>query len=232
MAIIITSSGSADRPQIEPGTHFGICYRVCDIGTQPDSGYGPKHKVILSFELPNERVNDNGVDKPAGISYIQSASLHEKSNFRKDLERWRGKAFAAQELLGFDLAKLLGQMCMLSVSHNSKGKSVVTGLSAVPKGTPRVEPYNPLVEWSVSQGQDATYQTLPDFIKKMAAVSLEWTKAAAVPAAFKAAAGPAPATPPWPTQINVNPRPGPIAPLVPQAPDDMLSADDVDDTPF
>ena len=135
------------------------------------------------------------MDKPAGISYIVPCSLHEKSTLRHNLERWRGRAFTATELQGFDLAKLLGAMCMLGLKANTKGKTVVDTINSVPKGTPKVEPFNPLSEWSVSNGKDKAFELLPEFIRKMAMASVEWAKVAAPAAPLKplASAQPDPA---------------------------------------
>ncbi|MCL1855872.1 MAG: hypothetical protein FWF86_09075, partial [Clostridia bacterium] len=61
---------------------------------------------------------------------------------RKMLQSWRGAAFTAEELQGFDLKKLLGAGCQLQLIHktNERGVfAVVENIMALPKGTPKPE---------------------------------------------------------------------------------------------
>jgi hypothetical protein len=72
-----------------------------------------------------------------------TASIGEKANLRKDLVNWRGREFTDDELKGFDVKKLLGVPCMLSLTPNDKGKVRVTGIMKLPQGTtcpPQINP--------------------------------------------------------------------------------------------
>jgi len=42
----------------------------------------------------------------------------EGSNLRRDLESWRGRAFTEAERKAFDVEKLIGVNCQLSLKHN------------------------------------------------------------------------------------------------------------------
>ncbi len=160
-------------PQVPAGTHIAICFGVVDIGTQPDTGFGEKKKLVIMWELPHERMTFDGQEKPMAISRFYGHSLSKKANLRKDLVGWRGREFTAEELQGFELKNVLGKPCQVSVVVNENGKSVVDSVVAIPKGM-KVEPaFNPLVEYSVDQGRDGVYLKLPDWLKKCVDQALE-----------------------------------------------------------
>ncbi len=98
------------------GTHAAVCVAVVDLGTQPPSGkfidQGPKRKVYLVWELVEEAT------RPL-IAKDYTASLNEKANLRKTVESWRGKKFGEDE--EFDVGKLAGQKCLVTISHTGGG---------------------------------------------------------------------------------------------------------------
>lgn len=124
------------------GSHIAICYRFIDYGTQQVEWKGTtklQRKVLLSWELPNERMEDGS---PFTIARKYTWSMSEKSNLRHDLEAWRGKAFTADDFSGptrFNIKNILGKACLLSIVHEEKDGSTyanLMGVSAVPKGMP------------------------------------------------------------------------------------------------
>lgn len=169
MAIILKETGSNYTPPPE-GTHLAICFRIVDLGVQPDSGFGERHKLCLSWELPNETVKTDQGEKPMGVSKTYTFSLNSRATLRTDLTRWRGRDFTPEELKGFSLSKILGKPCQLSVIHETKDGKVrgrIDGVFAAPKGMPVPAPVNPLVEYSLEQGKDKVYAALPEWIRKM-----------------------------------------------------------------
>jgi hypothetical protein len=161
--------------QISPGTYIARCFRIVDAGTQPSEMYGEKRKLIISWELPTERIQLDGVDMPLSIGRIYSFSLNSKANLRKDLEAWRGRPFTKDELAGFELAKVLGTACQVNVTLNDKGKAVVSGIVGVPKGIQVPEMHNPKLEYSFEEGKNAAFATLPEWIQKFVSGCVEWT---------------------------------------------------------
>jgi len=167
-------------PQVPPGTHLAVCYRVVDLGTQPDTGFGSKEKLCIFFELPHERITIKdaaGHDKevPMGMSRFYSKTLGKRSNLRKDLEAWRGRAFTKEELDGFDLSAILGKACQLQVADNGEGKSQIVAVVGVPKGTSVPPASNPIMEYSISEGKDsAKYKILPEWVRTMCDACIEW----------------------------------------------------------
>jgi hypothetical protein len=96
------------------GLHKAVCVDVVDLGDL-DTKFGSKHKLSVIFEL--EELDNEGKRFLVGKRYTWS--LNEKSNLRKDLERWLGKKFKSEELMaGFDLEELLGLNATLFISHN------------------------------------------------------------------------------------------------------------------
>jgi hypothetical protein len=96
-----------------PGLHEAVCVDVVDLG-MVDGKFGPKRKLKLIWQLKGK--NKLGERYQARASYTQS--LMEGSNLRRDLESWRGRAFTDVERKAFDVEKLIGVNCQLSLKHN------------------------------------------------------------------------------------------------------------------
>lgn len=159
MSIIITAGSSGPKSDPVPaGTHSAVCYGVVDLGTQESEQYGPKAKIALLWEIPDERIEVKGKSLPRGISKRYTASLNEKANLRKDLEAWRGRQFTAAELAGFDLANILGKSCLLNVIHQDTPRGTFSGVAGVmplPKGMPPKAPENGITHFSIKDAVEA-----------------------------------------------------------------------------
>ena len=128
---------------VPEGTHHAVCCSVIDLGVQTpkNPAYRPSRRVMLSWELPEERyTNKEREDKPRTAHRDFPLSLGNPSKptkFREFLEAWRGRKFTDEELAGFDLKNLLGVNCLITVTHK-KGETVtfenVNAASALPKG--------------------------------------------------------------------------------------------------
>lgn len=106
MNLIVSAEHSQTQPPINEGTYGGRCIWVIDLGTQA-SDFGPKHKVLIGWELPEVQRTFGERTEPAIVHKFYTASLAEKSNLRRDLELWRGRAFTDAELRGLDLSRLI-----------------------------------------------------------------------------------------------------------------------------
>ncbi len=118
------SSGTDFKP-IPEGLHPAICNLVVDLGVQKTTYMREEketHQVYIRWELPYQRIEfeKDGEKKegPMVLGETYTMSLNEKANLRKHLESWRGKKFTEAELDGFDLFKLLGVGCQITVVHN------------------------------------------------------------------------------------------------------------------
>lgn len=169
MAIIAKNDGGVTFSPAPAGLHHAICTAIYDLGTQYSERFdNSAHKVLIQWELPNERIEIDGESKPRAISKQYTLSLHEKATLRKDLETWRGKGFSGKELLGFDISKLLGVNCQIQIIHNTKGEKTYANISAIlplQKGMNKLSPENPLREFSIDDSEvpDGT----PEWIEKI-----------------------------------------------------------------
>jgi hypothetical protein len=98
------------------GLWAGVCIDVVDKGIVPTQ-WGPKHKVQFRWVVSAEPKRSDG--KPHMVSMSYPISMDERSNLRKMLETWRGRAFTAEELKKFDLESVLGAPCQIQVAHDT-----------------------------------------------------------------------------------------------------------------
>jgi len=176
-----TDTGGGDFEQPPVGTHVARCIKIIDIGTQKGEYQGKvtiRRQVIIGWELPNALMEDGDyAGKPFVVSKFYTASLSDKANLRKDLANWRGRDFTEEELRGFESNNILGKPCMLSLTTNEKGKVRVTGIMALPKGTPVPDQVNASVYFSLDEFNAAVFDSLSDGIKKIIALSPEYEHA-------------------------------------------------------
>lgn len=125
----------ADFENAPAGTYLAVCTRIIDLGTQASSFQGKetmKHKIMLTWELPEELMKDG---RPFTISQRYSWSMDKKANLRKHLEGWRGKAFDDKDFgpNGFNIQKILGLGCVLTISHSERDDKTFANVTAVGK---------------------------------------------------------------------------------------------------
>jgi hypothetical protein len=138
------------------------------------------HQVRVTWELPEEKAvfkEENG-EQPFVLSKDYTLSLYEKANLRKDLESWRGKQFTEEELAGFDISKLIGVPCLLSVVHKTtqKGKTFanISSVSSLAKGMTCAKQINPSVEYSIADGGNDVFRTFPKWLQQKIEEAHEW----------------------------------------------------------
>lgn len=151
------------------GTHLARCIRLVDIGTQYSEYQGnpiKRRQVIVTWELSSELREDG---QPFICSKFYTASLNEKATLRHHLVNWRGKEFTSEELQGFELKNVLNAPCQVTVTENSKGRTVVSGVTGLPKGITAPPVINPLVYFSLDEGEfeQEVFNGLSDKIKEM-----------------------------------------------------------------
>ena len=116
------------------------------------------------------------------MTIICTASLGKKANLRKFLETWRGRKFTDDELKGFELAKLAGLGCLITLVHSERNGAVyanIEGCAKLPKGMPEMRAENELLVYDIDQ---PVPQTLPEWIRKKIEASAEkrtWTASGA-----------------------------------------------------
>jgi len=186
MPINVSSKTKSDP--VPAGTHHAVCYGVIAVGTQPSEKFTPRPKIIVCFEIPSERITIKDQDLPRGISKRYTLSLNEKSNLRKDLQSWRGKPFTPTELDGFDVSKVIGSNCLITVLHSDRAGAVyadITSISALPRQMASVRPENQPLYFNLIEAIDLAKKTgntevnwpseLPPWVHKVCEGANEYT---------------------------------------------------------
>lgn len=161
---LVIREGEQQFEPAPPGLHEAVCVDVVDLGIVPGK-FGLKRKLKLIWQLKMK--NKDGERFHARASYTQS--LMEGSNLRRDLESWRGRSFTREELKEFDVEKLIGVNCQLSLKHNvskSTGRTyaqVTVVLPPVKGGSLKPENYT-REPWASEEppGVGANVHTTPD----------------------------------------------------------------------
>lgn len=181
MPITATAKSTAPRQLPPAGTHVARCYQVIDLGSHDSEWQGKKrrkHSIRISWELPHELISEGEASgKPFAVHKSYSLSLSEKSTLRHDLQCWRGRAFTEEELAGFDLEKVLGVACMVTIQHDVKPTGTyanVAAVAAMPKGLPCPPAINAPLTYSINDHDEGVFSKLPDFMREQIQSSYEW----------------------------------------------------------
>lgn len=197
MGYIAKQSEKKEYPRPADGEYIAICNRFIDTGTHINSYGNPQASVRIGWELHGDNLTGEGsgymtggehAGKPFAVDRIFNPSLgspDKATNFRKFLEAWRGRAFTEEELKGFDVTKLLGVPCRLTLAttineDGSKGYQNVTDAKPMIKGMGVPAQVNASSmfllprEGSDVEFDEQAFEKLPDFIKKKISDSSEY----------------------------------------------------------
>ena len=185
--MILSNKNTVKKDIIPSGSYPAICISMIDVGSIPYEWQGEKKSrsvIRLKFELPTETkvFNPEKGEQPYVIERQFTKSLHEKSALRPFLDNWRGQALTEDECLHFDLSKLLGAKCLLSIVHNTVGDRTyanIGGISTLPKGLPCPEQFNHSFIWDYvdNYNEDAITTEnnfIPSWLQETIKSSAEW----------------------------------------------------------
>ena len=188
---LTVKQGGKDMPLIPEGVKIGVCYLVCDLGTQKGEWMGKEkltHKVLIGWEIPGVRMkyekDGEEHDAPRAIWQRYTLSLDKKANLRKHLDAWRGRSFTADELKGFDLKNVLGKACQIQVVHNDgkDGKTYanIGAIMALPEGMDAPAAENELQWFSLEEwdGVSNLPESIPEWMANDIKESQEWQQVA------------------------------------------------------
>ena len=172
---LIVSEQTDDTPRtlVPEGPSIARCYSLIDLGTHDDEWQGKvrkRRKVVVGFEFPEHTAvfKEEDGEQPLGRSQVFTANLGAKANLRKTLESWRGKAFDAKELEGFDLQGILGAPALVTVTHvekDGKKKDRIQSIGAVPKGLECPEAVNEPFAYDIAE-HPKNFDRLPNWAKE------------------------------------------------------------------
>lgn len=183
--IIAKSTPTISHDPVPAGTHVARCVEMIHLGSRDDEYQGrtyKSNKVRITWELPLELkvFNPEKGEQPYVVSKEFSLTMSEKSNLRAFLTSWRGKGFTEDEARAFDVTKLLGVPCMLSIIHEpgkkdpSKMYERIASVSTLPKGMVCPPQINPTRMFSLDKFDESVFLTLPDWIKDIIRESDEY----------------------------------------------------------
>jgi len=126
---LVIKGQDGDFEPAPPGLHQAVCVDVVDLGLCK-TNFGDKKQVKIIWQLKMR--NAKGDRYQVRQTFTQS--LADKSNLRHALETWRGRPFTSQEIMGFDVEKLLGANCQIQVIHrvSAKGRTYANPQAIVP----------------------------------------------------------------------------------------------------
>jgi hypothetical protein len=142
MSIIATRTGGNFENPPE-GEHEAVAVDVIDKGLRPNPFQcgALQRKVDLVWELPSILAKQGPfAGQPLTVKKMYTLTLDERSTLYKDLTSWRGKAFTAEELSGFDLERLIGAPCKVVVSYAQKHNATFANVIAVLKTGQKTKP--------------------------------------------------------------------------------------------
>lgn len=214
--LVAETSGSYEIAPI--GVYSAVCTRLINMGMQ-ETTYGLKHQIHLAFEI-DEKMDDG---RPFLMMQNYTLSLNEKARLRLDLQAWRGRAFTAEELKGFDLKTVLGKPLQISVVHSADGQYANIGsMMPLGRGMQPLAPSGDLIYINSLPEDNAGFELLSERMKDRVQKGLSLLNASA-PA-------PAPAAPPVTAQNFQAPPQAAPAPAPQPAP--APSMDLEDEIPF
>ena len=178
----------APEPQFTPrtlvpqGNHLAICYEMIEVGTVEEDYMGQSKilpKVRITWELPHETIEVDGVQKPMAISNEYTFSMGDRATLRRDLESWRGAKFTEEQARDFDIERLLGHPCLLNVIHKTSqtsGKTYeqISAVTPPTKGMSIPKLQNAISVLSYEKFDVEKFEALPDFIKNKMKTSQEY----------------------------------------------------------
>ncbi|MCK5018556.1 MAG: hypothetical protein KAS32_15960 [Candidatus Peribacteraceae bacterium] len=180
----ITAKETKPKELTPAGSHVARCYKMMHYGHVPDTYMG-ELKIVnivrVDFELPNEmRVfNEESGAQPMSISKKYTLSLSDGANLRKDLESWRGEGFTKKQLAGFDITKVIGAPCLISVIHKTSAKgnkyAMIASISPLVQGMEAPPAINTTFIWDYENNFDLDIlENLHDYYQNIIKSSEEY----------------------------------------------------------
>ena len=176
-----SSTGGGKEFEICPAGSFPArLVKLVDLGEQYNEKFEKwNYQVTLTWELPTKLLTEGDfAGKPFLISRTVTNSMHPKATLRGIIGGWIGSLTDAQAD-DFDLSKLIGQACMLSVVHVAVGDKTyanIGGVIALPDGMDCPPQITDTVEFDLDSFSAEVYDGLPDWQKEKIGKSKNFAK--------------------------------------------------------
>ena len=173
----VAKSGG-NRELVPAGNYFGVVVGCYDLGTQPGGQYGPRHQVLLQYELHKKKgVCRNAEGDPILMSVWYGLTFGEKATLRKHAQAILGRTFTQDEAKnGYDVADLLDRACRVVVTHYESGGEQRDGIDAVmplDEDDPTPTPVNNATTYDLDPSKPIP-KIIPDWIQKQILRSQEF----------------------------------------------------------
>lgn len=167
------------------GTHPAVCNLYIEIGTIVEQFQGKAKllkKARIGWELLGTKVvkkNGEVTDQAITIWQDYTLSLAQNSHLRKMLLSWRSVEFTQEQLKKFDVSKVLGAPCLLSVIHskpNAQNRiyaNVETALK-LPQGYPLPSAIMPRTKLDFEEWDQAIFAGLHEKLRAKIESSVEY----------------------------------------------------------
>lgn len=171
MKVSDTSQSYENAPA---GTHLARCIGLLGVGSKETEFNGKKrwrNRIVITWELPYELRHDG---QPFSVSGWYTRSLSDRATLRKDLEAWRTKQFTKDELDGFEMKNLLDKGCQVIISESEDGKTRLSGVAALPKGTTLPDRVNDLTYFDIYEYEDSDFEGVSERMQEIIKESREY----------------------------------------------------------
>lgn len=174
---------NSERILAPEGVHQARLIRLVDCGSQYSEKFKKSsRKVRATFELVDAKhiFDEDKGEQPFLIDREYTLSIGKRSNFRKDLDSWRGTKLTKAEAEDFDPDELLNSAGLVQVVHvpSADGEETyanINSLMALPKGTKVSEPENEVFSfWLEDKLDSSRFDEFPEFIQDKIANSPEY----------------------------------------------------------
>lgn len=183
MSLRATDSGGGDFEQPLAGSYIARCYKIIDLGTQPQMFLGkpssPKPQVVLYFELLADEEGKTYRTSEGNVFTVvntYTASTNAKATLRKHIDAWRGVPLTNKEAEDFDIGKLLGKYCRLQVilKNSADGSKTYVNIASIGKTGMKPEGVNETSKYEIDEKTGGIYDQLPEWIKTKLEGAAEW----------------------------------------------------------
>ena len=155
-------------PPLDEGVYESVCTGLIDLGRQYSKQYDRTNDTVrLVWDVLGETVKYGEKEMPRQVFSDLTVSLDEKSNLRKLLQSWRGRAFTPEELKGFDLRNVLGVGCQVQIIHKTNDNGTYGKVNTViplPKGKKAPQLATTIFDMS-DESTYPVFETLPHYLQ-------------------------------------------------------------------
>jgi hypothetical protein len=162
-------SFGAKKDHPAEGTHMARLVNLIDLGHQPGFEYNGEpikssYKITFTYELCNSVMEDG---RPHFVPEDVNVSNYVGDGITSKMMK-RVFALDPDDVLsngGKELAKLIGQPCMVSVKYNKNGYPQIKDVVAAPAGIPVPSLVNTPVIFNMDAPDMDAYNKFADFVK-------------------------------------------------------------------